>query len=340
MNQVANWEQNENFNNKSQITMAHGYYGFAPYVTVGEKKLKVERQIKAMLKKGIDINPVKLEGRKIAKTFWGKSWCENLLSYNDFSNRLPRGSAYVKNGFVIDLRISAGRVSAMVAGTSSKPYKIEIKIVPLSKHRWKKLKKKCAGKIDSLIELLQGKLSDKVLEIIIDKKSGLFPSPKEISLKCSCPDWATMCKHVAAALYAVGARLDESPELFFVLRGVDYNELVENIDASKAIAETVEKGKDENIGDMDIADVFGIEMDEKLVADGSRVSRVSQRSRKRKAGAKKAVKKKAVKKKVVKKKAIKKKAVKKKAVREKAIKKKAIKKKAIRKRIRAKKAGK
>jgi len=55
---------------------------------------------------------------------------------------------------------------------------------------------------------------------------GLFPSPAEIKLSCSCPDWADMCKHVASALYGVGARLDQKPQLLFVLRGVDENELI------------------------------------------------------------------------------------------------------------------
>ena len=280
--------------------MARGYYGFPPYVSVGEKKRKVEKQIQKLIKKGASIYPIKIQGRKIAKTFWGKAWCDNLLSYSDYSNRLPRGSAYVKNGFVLDLQISNGKIFALVAGTRSTPYKVEIKIEKLSKVKWKKIKKECAGEIDSLIELLQGKLSDNVIKKIIDKKSGLFPNPKEISLNCSCPDWATMCKHVAAALYAVGARLDESPELFFLLRGLDYSELIGNIDTSKVIAETVEKGKDDNLGDMDIADVFGIEIDDKLVV-GSSQSVVKKKTKK------KAVKKKIVKKKIVKKKIVKKK---------------------------------
>ncbi len=296
--------------------MAHRYsdygYGFAPYVSVGSKKRKAENQIKKLQKKGLKIDPVKIEGRKIAKTFWGKSWCDNLLSYSDYSNRLPRGSAYVKNGFVLDLQISEGKISALVAGTGSTPYKIEIKIEKLSDKKWKDLKKKCSGKIESLIELLQGKLSDKVLEIIIDKKSGLFPSPKEIKLDCSCPDWATMCKHVAAALYAVGARLDESPELFFVLRGVDYNELVENIDAAKVIGETIEKGKDKNVGDMDIADVFGIELGttttkKKATTKDTKNTKKKTVSRTSKCEQKKVTKKKVVKKKVAKKKVAKKK---------------------------------
>jgi len=312
--------------------MSHRYsnydYDFAPYVTVGEKKRKAEKQIKKMFENGMKINPVRIEGRKIAKTFWGKSWCDNLLSYSDFSNRLPRGSAYVKNGFVLDLQISTGKVSALVAGTGSKPYKIEIKIEKLSDKKWKDLKKKCSGKIESLIELLQGKLSDKVLEIIIDKKSGLFPSPKEIKLDCSCPDWATMCKHVAAALYAVGARLDESPELFFVLRGVDYNELVENIDATKVIGETVEKGKDENVEDMDIADVFGIELATTKTTKNTLTTK-NTKNTKKKTKKKKVAKKKVVKKKVAKKKVVKKKVVKKKVAKKKVAKKKVAKKKAI-----------
>ena len=232
---------------------------------------------------------------------------------------MPRGRSYVKNGFVLDLQISNGKIDALVAGTRSTPYKVEIKIEKLSKPKWKKIKKECAGKIDSLIELLQGKLSDNVIKKIINKKSGLFPKPKEITLKCSCPDWATMCKHVAAALYAVGARLDESPELFFVLRGLDYSELVENIDASKIIADTIEKGKDDNIGDMDIADVFGIELDDTLVAGSSQL--VVKKAVKKKAAKKKTVKKKVAKKKVVKKKTAKKKVVKKKTAKKKVVKK-------------------
>ncbi len=312
--------------------MARGYYGFSPYVSVWEKKQKAEKQIKKLLKKGIKINPIKIQGRKIAKTFWGTAWCENLLSYSDFSNRLPRGSAYVKNGFVLDLQISNGKIDALVAGTRTTPYKVEIKIEKLSKPKWKKIKKECAGKIDSLIELLQGKLSDNIIKKIIDKKSGLFPKPKEITLKCSCPDWATMCKHVAAALYAVGARLDESPELFFLLRGLDYSELVEDIDASKVIADTVQKGKDENIGDMDISDVFGIEIDDKLVVSSSK-SVVKKKVAKKKVVKKKVVKKKVAKKKVVKKKVVKKKVVKKKVVKKKVVKKKVVKKKVAKKKV-------
>ena len=168
--------------------------------------------------------PIVLEGRSIANTFWGKAWCKNLESYSDYSNRLPRGRTYVRNGSVIDLKMAAGEITALVSGSSI--YKVKIAIAKVVANKWNKIVDECAGKIDSLIELLQGKFSKAVMEIITDPKKGLFPDPKEIKLSCSCPDWADMCKHVAAVLYGVGARLDNRPEELFMLRQADHIELI------------------------------------------------------------------------------------------------------------------
>jgi hypothetical protein len=168
---------------------------------------------------GRTLSPVEVRGRKIATTFWGDAWCSNLEAYSDFANRLPRGRTYVRNGSVIDLQIERGRVRALVSGTSL--YEVAIGMQPLPRPRWTRIKTQCAGQITSLVELLRGSLSDSVMEIVTRKGEGLFPSPREISLSCSCPDWATMCKHVAATLYGVGARLDRAPELLFTLRCVD-----------------------------------------------------------------------------------------------------------------------
>ncbi len=195
------------------------------YVPVGERRRKAAAKVARMKKAGRNISPVAIAGRKITTTFWGEAWCKNLEGYSDYSNRLPRGRTYVRNGSVVDLQIEAGRIRALVSGTSL--YKVDIEIRPLAKKRWTDIKKQCAGQIDSLIELLQGSISKGVMEIVSRKGEGLFPSPREISLSCSCPDWATMCKHVAATLYGVGARLDNEPELLFTLRGVDPAEMVE-----------------------------------------------------------------------------------------------------------------
>lgn len=201
------------------------YYGFKPYVPVAQRRAEAAREVAKLIKKGQAIFPVKIEGRTIASTFWGKAWCANLESYSDFANRLPRGRTYVRNGSVVHLAIDKGRIEALVSG--SELYKIQIDISPLPKPDWNSLKAQCAGKIGTLVELLKGKLSKAVMELVTGREHGLFPKPKEIKMRCDCPDGAYMCKHLAAVLYGVGNRLDSSPELLFVLRGVDHLELIE-----------------------------------------------------------------------------------------------------------------
>jgi uncharacterized Zn finger protein len=167
---------------------------------------------------------VVVEGRAIARTFWGKAWCDNLERYSDFSNRLPRGRTYVRNGSVVDLRVAPGDVAAVVSGSAL--YRVAVKVAAVPKARWTAICGDCAGAIDSLVELLQGRFSKGVMERICQETTGLFPAPAEIEFSCSCPDWASMCKHVAAVLYGVGARLDERPELLFKLRKVKEQDLI------------------------------------------------------------------------------------------------------------------
>lgn len=201
-----------------------GFYAWKPYVPVAARRLAAAKHAQKLAKKGEVLTPVAVEGRTIAKSFWGKSWCENLERYSDFENRLPRGRTYVRNGSVIDLKVARGEVTALVSGSDI--YRAKITIEPVSPNVWKALCADCAGSIDSLVELLQGRFSKAVMERVCMPEKGLFPSPKEIKLSCSCPDWASMCKHVAAVLYGVGARLDKQPEMLFTLRGVDQHQLV------------------------------------------------------------------------------------------------------------------
>ena len=184
------------------------YYEWQPYVTVGERRRQAARKLSELKKQGRPVSPVTVEGRKIAKSFWGMSWCSNLERYSDYANRLPRGRSYVRNGSVVDLQITRGKVAAMVAG--SELYKVEIGIAPVSAVHWRAICRDCAGTVDSLVELLQGRLAKSVMDRVCRQGDGLFPSPREIKLSCSCPDWAGMCKHVAAVLYGIGARLDQS----------------------------------------------------------------------------------------------------------------------------------
>jgi uncharacterized Zn finger protein len=234
------------------------YGGWAPYVPVAERRRKAERKVAALKKKGHACQPVVIEGRAIARTFWGRNWCDNLESYSDYANRLPRGRTYVRNGSVIDLQIAQGKISALVMG--SEMYRVDIGVHALEKNTWQAILKECAGKVASLVELLQGRLSDAVMEVVTRTGSGLFPVPKQISFRCSCPDSASMCKHVAAVLYGLGARFDRQPELLFLLRQVDPQELIRQ--AASLPVENTATGEHRPLESTDLSALFGIDLDE------------------------------------------------------------------------------
>jgi uncharacterized Zn finger protein len=230
-------------------------FGWRPYVPVAERRRKALKKMEGLRKKGRTISPVSIDGRTIAKSYWGKAWCENLESYSDYENRLPRGRTYVRNGSVVDLQIAESQITALVSGSDI--YEVKVEILPVARPRWKAICKDCAGSIDSLVELLQGRLSKGVMERISQQQTGLFPSPKEIKLSCSCPDWAEMCKHVAAVLYGVGARLDQQPELLFRLRDVKEKELIAS--AGKSLPRA-KKSPAKVLGGEDLSRLFGLDL--------------------------------------------------------------------------------
>jgi uncharacterized Zn finger protein/DNA-binding XRE family transcriptional regulator len=230
-------------------------YYWSPYIPVAQRRAKALRKMKQLRKKGKNIQPIEIEGRTIARSFWGKAWCEHLESFSDFENRLPRGRTYARNGSVCHLTVETGQIKAIVSG--SELYNVKIKIKPLNASVWKAIKSRCSGQIGSMLELLQGRLSDHVMSIVTDRTEGLLPLPGQIELRCDCPDWAEMCKHVAAVLYGVGNRLDSRPELLFTLRNVDANELIAgDISLPDSVA-----GAGRTIADDRIADIFGVDID-------------------------------------------------------------------------------
>jgi len=238
------------------------YHKWRPYVSVAKRQAEAAKEMKKLEKKGLVIQPVEISGRIIASSFWGQGWCDHMESFSDYENRLPRGRTYARNGSVCHLEIDKGKVEAFVSGSDL--YKVEISIKPLAKVKWKRVKSACAGQIGSLLDLLRGKLSDGVMGVVADRSNGLFPLPGEIKIQCSCPDWASMCKHVAAVLYGVGARLDQSPEQLFVLRGVDHQELVDVGDAIEH-ATTSKGSSGRRLAGDSLADVFGIDLAEEGV---------------------------------------------------------------------------
>ena len=236
-------------------------WSFPRYVAKAEKQARAAKKLEK-LKKKKDVAPVIIQGSAIARTWWGKSWNRNLEQYADYSNRIGRGRSYVRHGAVLDLQINAGEIKALVQGSRSKPYEILIKIEKLGKNTWQQVSSSCIGMLDSVSELLAEDFPKELGELFLHRDSGLFPAPKEIAFECSCPDWASMCKHVAATLYGVGARLDDDATLFFTLRGVDMTDLITRTASAKAenLLEKAAKKSSRIIDDMDLSTLFGIEL--------------------------------------------------------------------------------
>jgi uncharacterized Zn finger protein len=229
-------------------------------VSAAARRAKAAKSLAKIKKNKTDVQPVIIEGNKIAKSWWGKAWCENLERYADYENRIGRGRSYVRQGTVIDLKINAGRVTALVQGSASSPYEVTVNFAPVKPAAWKKIQQASAGKIASLSTLLRGEFPHELSEIFTMKGAGLFPAPGEIRFDCSCPDWASMCKHVAAVLYGIGARLDHDPALFFTLRQIDIQELVSravDLQSESMISKAGRKTK-RVMNNVDISAVFGI----------------------------------------------------------------------------------
>ena len=258
------------------------YFGWKPYVPAAARRRTADRTVAKMQKEGQTLSPVAASRGAIAKSFWGKAWCRNLERYSDYSNRLPRGRAYLRNGSVIDLKIGPGEVTAQVMGSDL--YRITVSIPQVAAAHWQAIARDCARSIDTLVELLQGQLSTSVMERITRPGTGLFPSPKEIAFNCSCPDSAAMCKHVAATLYGIGARLDSEPELLFGLRKVDAKELIARAgEGGTPVRKRPNAGR--ILDSSKLADVFGIDfgcVDSKPVHKPTRKKRKSVGPRKAK----------------------------------------------------------
>lgn len=299
---------------------------------VGARALEAKQALKA---KGLDLAPVEpVKGHRIATTFWGQAWCRNLTRYSDYENRMPRGRSYVRHGSVVHLEVKPGEIHALVSGSDL--YRVAIRIEPLARKQWEAIRGECAGQIAALLDLLHGKPPRRVMEIVTRPGDGLFPTPKEIELDCSCPDWAEMCKHAAAVLYGVGVRLDHDPEQLFLLRSVDPNDLV------SAVPEAPESDEDDALAGEDLSALFGIrlEEDDSMAASGARSSKgnVRKKATRKKATSKKATRKKATRKKATRKKVTRKKAVRKKIVGGGASRRKAARKKVVSARAARKKA--
>ncbi len=250
---------------------------YPEYVSAAERRLRAERHREELAREDVAPRPVEVEGREIATTFWGKAWCAHIAALADLATRLPRGRSYVRGGAVVHLELSRGAVRARVSGTEL--YRVEIGVAPLAAARWRAVRRACAGRIATAVELLSGRLSAAVMAVLCDPGRGIFPRSDELELSCSCPDGARLCKHLAAVLYGVGARLDRAPELLFALRGVELDELVAA--AGQAGARAGGGAPAAPFSDAELEELFGIEL---AAAEPARARRRRGRRKARRAG--------------------------------------------------------
>lgn len=244
-------------------------YGYGEYVPAAVKKARLEKKLERMKKKNADLAPIQVSGRKLATTWWGVAWNNNLELYADYENRIGRGKTYLRSGAVLDLRIDPGKIHGLVQGSRAKPYQVEIVIGSLRPEAWARVSQACRGSIQSMKDLVEGKFPQALSELFTEKGTGLFPSPREIAFGCSCPDYAGMCKHVAAVLYGVGVRLDEDPTLFFKLRQVDVSDLITETlnQATDSLLEKSTVKSTRVLVEDDLGDLFGVDFQDDRAAE-------------------------------------------------------------------------
>ncbi len=249
------------------MSWSGSYFGWEPRKSAAGRRADAARTIKDAARRGKPMAPITIVGRKIAQTFWGKAWCDNLERYRDFAHRLERGRSYVRSGSVIDLKLETGKIVATVSGSSL--YTVAIEIDAVKRDAWQAIQKDCAGGIGSRLDLLSGRLSEPVMARLCADRTGLFPAPSAIRFTCSCPDYAIMCKHVAAVMYGVGARLDHAPELLFTLRQVSADELLASALADLPTAPS----RSRVLADDGLAALFGIELTSSSAPAARKVTR-------------------------------------------------------------------
>lgn len=162
------------------------------------------------------------------QTWWGEKWLA-ALSRIDFSNRLPRGRTYARNGSVKDISFRHNRIHARVKGTRPSPYQINIVIPELKPAQKEFLIKEILKNPLILSGLLNKELPKELHRLAHDADIKLFPSTwRDLTMECSCPDWAVPCKHLAAVVYIISSEIDKNPFLIFQLKGLDILKELEN----------------------------------------------------------------------------------------------------------------
>ena len=199
-----------------------------PHLSAAARKALAEQERKRVLAENPDFIPLRVtHTQKLARSFWGQAWNRNLDTYQDYDTRFDRGRRHLRAGAVVNLQLIGPQVEAHV--WDHRLYPVSATFAPLDTEKWAAFRKDSAGEFDSLVALLQGKVSDTLLARIIDPQKGLFPERQALTYRCTCLDDAPLCEHIAAVLYGIGVCFDENAELFFSLRAISIHDWMQTL---------------------------------------------------------------------------------------------------------------
>ncbi|MDR7539960.1 MAG: SWIM zinc finger family protein [Armatimonadota bacterium] len=177
--------------------------------------------------------------KRFGATWWGQRWIEALehLGYT-YAARLRRGRSYARQGRVHDLDVEGGEIRALVTGSRPRPYQVTIRVAALADRVWEKAIEVMARRAAFAARLLTGQMPQEIDQAFRSAGGSLFPeSTRDLSTRCTCPDWANPCKHVAAVHYVLGEAFDRDPFLLFELRGRSREQVLDALRRHRAAPE-------------------------------------------------------------------------------------------------------
>ena len=161
--------------------------------------------------------------------WWVERWLELLGSYR-FKKRLERGRSYAREGNVLSMDFNDSRAKATVQGSDAEPYKVSLSLQSFSNEDWDYVISKMSEKAIFSAQLLAGEMPETIEAVFTAGGLSLFPfTLNEVRSRCSCPDKANPCKHIAAVYYQLGDRFSEDPFIIFQLRGRTKNQIIERL---------------------------------------------------------------------------------------------------------------
>jgi uncharacterized Zn finger protein len=198
----------------------------------------LEDEIDRLAAGGREVHPVVAHGDYIAKSVWGRAWCDNLIALDSAGVEadIGRGGEIVLAGHVVDLTVGRGYVRAMIFDQGIRD--VEVRMKTMSRDAVQLLTARCAGEVTDTEALLNGAFSKSVFDGLVTHEAGLMPPPGLMQARCDC-NAAGFCRHAAAAMWAVGTRIDAEPKALFRLRGARAETLV---GAPEPAVESVEAG--------------------------------------------------------------------------------------------------